>query len=231
MFSLVVPVCNEARIIQNALVHMVTELRSLGQPFEIVVCENGSADGTLDILEKLQGTYEEIRVESLLVPNYGSALRHGILASRYQIAGIANIDFWSLEFLKSAIPRLCDFDMVIGSKNIKGASDKRPLLRRLITRSFMSFLQLSFGFRGTETHGLKAFRRDAIVDIVKLCKADQWLFDTELVLRAERRGLRLREVPVSVKELRQPGYWSLVRRFPITVLGLLRMYRDLRTAP
>ncbi len=63
------------------------------------------------------------------------------------------------------------------------------------------------------------------------CETDGWLFDTELVLRAERLGLRIAEIPVDIREIRQPGYWAIVRRVPEVVAGLLRLRSALSRAP
>lgn len=228
LFSIVVPVSNEATILEDSLSRMLEELKTIGTPFEVVICENGSLDGTFKLAEIMQRLHAEIRVESLPFPNYGLALKRGISVCRYDVIVIFNIDFWSVDFLRVAIAKLDDHDMVIGSKTMKGARDQRPLIRRMITRSFTRFLRICFGFRGTDTHGMKAFRRDAILGILDCCITDRSIFDTELVLRTERRGLRITEVPVHVTELRQPSYWSLLKRVPETVLNLVQMYLALR---
>ena len=64
---------------------------------------------------------------------------------------------------------------------------------------------------------MKAFRREPMVAVSSACETDGWLFDTELVLRAERLGLRIDEIPVDISEIRQPGYWAIVRRVPEVV--------------
>ena len=106
---------------------------------------------------------------------------------------------------------------------MSGAGDHRPAFRKMITRAFNSVLRVCFGFTGTDTHGIKAFRRDALAEVLGQCVTSRSIFDTELVLRAERSGLRIVEVPVEVREIRQPSYWAVVRRLPEVTWNLLRL--------
>ena len=75
----------------------------------------------------------------------------------------------------------------------------------------------------SDTHGVKALRRSSLLAIAEECVTDRSLFDTELVLRAHRAGLRVVEIPVEVHELRQPGYASVFGRTPEAVWNLLRL--------
>src|SRR5438552_3819524 len=84
-------------------------------------------------------------------------------------------------------------------------------------------LRVAFGFRGTDTHGLKALRKARLEPIAAQCVTDRSLFDTELVLRAERAALRVVEIPVDVREIRQPGWWSIAGRAPEAVWNLIRL--------
>jgi glycosyltransferase involved in cell wall biosynthesis len=208
---------------------MLTEFPELGVPFEIVVCENGSTDDTLATLQAYQRRHPEIRVEQLARPDYGEALRHSVSVCSFTYVAMVNVDFWTLDFLRTAVRELATHDVVIGSKIMTGAMDRRPLLRRAITRSFNAFLAIGFGFRGSDTHGMKAMRTAAIAPILPACTSQGWIFDTEMVIRAERAKLRILEVPVHTRELRAPGYWAIVRRVPGVMSNLYRMYTSLRS--
>jgi hypothetical protein len=142
---------------------------------------------------------------------------------------IFNIDFWSVDFATTAVERLAAADLVVGSKVMPGSDDQRPALRRFLTRAFNRMLQAAFGFRGTDTHGMKALRRGSMDRVLARCVTSRSIFDTELVIRAEREGLRIVEVPVEVREIRQPSYWSVARRLPEVCWNLLKLARALRT--
>jgi hypothetical protein len=70
---------------------------------------------------------------------------------------------------------------------------------------------------------MKALRRAALLPIAERCVTDRSLFDTELVLLAERAKLKVVEIPVEVREIRQPGYWSVVRRMPEATWNLAKL--------
>jgi hypothetical protein len=162
--------------------------------------------------------------------DYGLALRHGILQARNDVVIVFNVEFWSLEFVEIALTALHTREMVIGSKSAPGSHDERPALRRLITRTYNLVLHWLWGFDGTDTHGMKAFRRETLAPIVAVCRSSGFVFDTELVLRAQRRGISKIELPTDVRELRAPSTQSLFRRVPGVLANLLRLWRGLREA-
>jgi hypothetical protein len=112
--------------------------------------------------------------------------------------------------------------MVVGSKAMKGASDQRPLLRRAATRIINGMLRVALDFRGTDTHGLKAFTRSALLPIVEACVIDRDLFASELVIRASRADLRVLEIPVRLHEKRPPAI-NLVKRVPNVLRGMAKL--------
>ena len=80
-------------------------------------------------------------------------------------------------------------DLVIGSKLAVGAADERPLFRHAASIAYSTMLKVMLGFRGTDTHGLKAFRRLALLDTVRACLVDKDVFASEFVIRADRGGV------------------------------------------
>ena len=226
--SVVVPVHNEARLVGDAITRMSAALDALGAEFEVLVCENGSTDDTATLVDRLRREDRRIRLERLAAPDYGGAMRQGIQACAHDRVVIFNIDFWCLDFVRDALRLLDGCDLVVGSKVMDGAGDRRPLFRRLITRSFNHVLRAAFGFRGTDTHGMKAFRRSALAEPLEQCVTSRSIFDTELVLRAERAGLRIVEIPVAVREIRQPSYWAVAKRLPEVIWNMFKLAAALR---
>jgi hypothetical protein len=74
-------------------------------------------------------------------------------------------------------------------------------------------LRLLLGFQGTDTHGLKAFRRERLLPVVQACVVDRDVFASELVIRAWRAGLRVLEIPIELREKRKPTV-DLYKRVP-----------------
>jgi hypothetical protein len=110
---------------------------------------------------------------------------------------------------------------------MSGAADARPFVRRLATRTINGLLRVLLDFRGTDTHGLKAFRREALVGTAQRCVVDKDLFASELVIRAQREGIRAVEIPISVAEKRPPSI-QLARRVPRVLRDLARLFYVIR---
>ena len=100
--------------------------------YELIICENGSKDRTLEIAQDLSKVFPQVRQFIVLQPNYGAALELGILKSIGQNIVCFEIDFWDSSFIEIAKVLLNKYDAVIGSKAAKGARDRRPLIRRLL---------------------------------------------------------------------------------------------------
>lgn len=224
--SVVLPAYNEAPFLRQTVETIRDGLRARGLAFEVVVVENGSRDETAELARQLERDHAEVRAISLAEADYGMALRTGLLASRGVQVGLFDVDYYDLDFLDRALDRLGAGDepaVVVGSKRAVGATDTRPALRRLVTATFSSLLKLAFGLTLSDTHGMKAVRRDAVIDLVPACQLNGDMFDTELILRVERAGRVTAELPVVVNETR-PSRTSIVRRGARTVLSLARLF-------
>jgi glycosyltransferase involved in cell wall biosynthesis len=229
--SIVIPVYNEEGILREAVTELLDGLAivrsALSAPeleFEIIIAENGSKDRTAEMAEHLANEMPEVRWFSLGEPNYGKALRRGILEARGRYVICEEIDLCDLDFHRRALEHLRhgDCDMVVGSKAMKGASDARPLFRRAATRVINTMLRVALDFRGTDTHGLKAFERVRLLPIVESCVIDRDLFTSELVIRTGRAGLHVIEIPIKLHEKRPPSI-NLVKRVPNVMRGLAKL--------
>jgi glycosyltransferase AglD len=226
--SVVVPIHNEQAILEQQVTGMCGALQSLGCPYEILLVENGSTDETARICASLHAAHDVVRCVAIPDADYGLALREGILRACHDVIVIFNVEFWSIEFVSIALAALQTRELVIGSKSAPGATDDRPLLRRVITRSYNQCLRIGWGFSGTDTHGMKAFRRSVVAPIAEACRCTGFVFDTELVLRCERAGLKRLELPTDVREIRPPSMRSLFRRVPGVVRNLVTLWTSVR---
>jgi glycosyltransferase involved in cell wall biosynthesis len=227
--SVVIPVYNEASIVTSAAQELCQGLDARGWDYEIVFAENGSRDSTPQILETLARRHPRIRWFHTERPNYGVALKQGILEARGEFVLCDEIDLLDLTFYDAALPLLerQGVDMVIGSKAAKGASDRRPLIRRVATRVHNRLLRATLSFRGTDTHGLKAFRRSRLTPVVNKCVVDMDVFASELVVRAWRDGLEVVEIPIQLHEKRQPSI-HLLRRVPNVLKNVAKLVYVIR---
>jgi glycosyltransferase involved in cell wall biosynthesis len=225
--SIVMPAHNEAGFLTAGVTDVVEGLRRQGETFEVIVVENGSSDTTIDEADKLSAAYDEVRYLSLPDPDYGRALRAGFLESRNDVVVNFDVDYYDLDFLRRAVPLVDgehdnDTVIVVGTKRGAGAVDTRPASRRLVTAVFSTILRTGFGLKVSDTHGVKAMRRLPLVPIVHECRLGTDLFDTELVLRAQRAGLGVDEIGVVVEE-RRPSRSPIWKRIPRSLVGLARL--------
>jgi len=204
---------------------VVEGLRERGDAFELIIVENGSTDGTNGIADSLATSFPEVRVEHRATADYGRALRAGLLTARGDVVVNFDTDFFDLDFLAAAFARVGEPNgpaIVVGTKRGEGATDSRAPLRKLATAVFSTVLRVAFGLYVSDTHGIKAMNRASVEPFARACSFGQDLFDTELILRVERAGLRTAEIPVGVEELR-PARTSIARRVPRTLLGLVKL--------
>lgn len=223
--SIVIPAHNEADLLATTTDAIVRGLRSAGVAFEVWIVENGSTDGTAALAAALAAEYPEVYARNRHEADYGRALRAGFLAATGDVVVNFDTDFYDLEFLRRAAPMVADPAgpvIVVGTKRGRAAHDERAFLRRIVTRVFSGILRLLFGLRVSDTHGVKAMRREPLLPLVEHCRLGADLFDTELVLRAERAGMTTAELPVTVTE-RRPARTSILRRIPRAAWGLLRL--------
>jgi glycosyltransferase involved in cell wall biosynthesis len=211
-------------MLREAVRELCAKLDVIGWSYEVILAENGSSDSTVHLAKRLAAENAHVATFSVDEPNYGKALREGILRARGRWVFCDEIDLCDADFYLRAMDLLAhgDTQMVIGSKAMKGAADARPLLRRAATRVINGMLRLAVDFRGTDTHGLKAFERDALIPIVHCCVIDRDLFASELVVRAGRSGIRIVEIPVRVAEKRRPAI-NLARRVPNVLKNLAKL--------
>jgi glycosyltransferase involved in cell wall biosynthesis len=222
--SIVIPIYNEEGILHSAVVDLRERLSPLGWNYEIILAENGSRDRTVAIAQELSAKYAEVRSLSIGEPNYGKAMKQGILEARGEYVICDEIDLCDADFHARALELLKSrkVDMVIGSKLIAGAEDARPWARHAASLVYTNLLRVSLGFKGTDTHGLKAFRREALIDIVADCLVDRDVFASEFVIRAYRAKVPIEEIPVHIVEKRPPSI-NLLKRVPNVLKNLIKL--------
>jgi glycosyltransferase involved in cell wall biosynthesis len=219
------PAHNEEELLESSVAEVTAGLRARGLSFEVIVVENGSHDATEAIAEKLAAASPEVRLSTLPRADYGRALRTGLQAATGDVVVNFDVDYTDLGFLDAALHRFGEPDppaIVVGSKRAPDARDERSWPRRLVTGVFAAVLRIGFGLRVSDTHGMKALDRERVLALAEACHSDGELFDTELILRAERAGLGVEALPVTVSE-RRPSRTSITRRAGRTLVGLARL--------
>jgi glycosyltransferase involved in cell wall biosynthesis len=227
--TVVIPVYNEEGILRGSVLELQEKLRRFEWSYELLLCENGSRDRTIEIGKELEAAHPEVRMLSVGTPNYGLAMKAGILAARGRYVICDEIDLCDTEFYARAMALLerSDTELVVGSKAMVGSNDQRPLFRRAATRIYNGMLRVVCHYGGTDTHGLKAFRRDALLETARRCQLDRDVFASEFVIRAHREGKKVVEIPFAVREKRPPSI-NLVKRVPHVVKSVAKLAISVR---
>jgi len=222
--SIVLPAHNEIALLGSTVVNLVSGVSERGLSFEIIIVENGSRDGTLRLAHLLAAQLPQVRVITQPKGDYGAALEAGIAAATGRAVATFDVDFYDLSFLDQALDHIerNGAGLVVASKRAPGADDRRPLSRRALTWAFASTLHALLSLEVSDAHGMKLIDRAELAPIAAQATFRDSVFDVELVLRAERAGVTVVEIPVAVSE-RRPPRTSIWRRSARTALDLLRL--------
>jgi glycosyltransferase involved in cell wall biosynthesis len=197
--DVMIPVYNE----EGALTRSVAVLRDfleehLALSWRIVIVDNGSVDRTLEVAQSLSQQYDDVACIHLDQKGRGRALRKSWLESDADIVSYMDVDLSTrLDAFPELVRSLDEWDIAIGSRLVPGATVGRSLKREIISRCYNLLIKVMFlpGFSDAQC-GFKAARRDVVKDVVPLTRDNEWFFDTELLLLAERKGYRVKEIPV-----------------------------------
>jgi len=210
--SIVVPIHNEAKVLKMNTERLRKYLDENMADYEIILCENGSLDATPEIAESLADKFECIECLHLPERGLGEALRTGIGAASNEKVIYYPIDLSiDLGFIPESARLLEVFDVVLGSKRMAPGLDGRPVVRRLPSSAFHGMVRALFGVDFTDTTCVKAYRRDAILPLMERVPPSSGVYETELLAEAEKSGLYVAELPVSVEE-RRPSREALLRK-------------------
>lgn len=224
--SVIIPVYNEELLLKAAVEKSLQWTRAHTQKAEIIIAENGSTDATATIADELAAHHAEIVVLHLPEANFGKAFRAAVRQARFEITILLNADWIDTDFMAQVLPLLEVSDMVVGSKTLDPTADHRPYIRKLLSKLLTTIIRIAFRFRGSDSHGLKAFQTKKLQPIINDCQSLE-IIETELLLRAQWSGLRIVEVPVSIEELRPPRL-SVLKRCGIVARELWLLHHALR---
>jgi len=221
-FSVVLPVFNEEEIIEESINSILSICSRTNLDYEIIISENGSIDNTLSIAEKICNNYSEVILISSKTPNYGQALRDGFFKAHNQIIISFDIDYYSETFLKQALTLEDNYVALTASKRMMLSNDGRKFIRKIATNIFVSILKILFNTSLSDTHGMKALKKEVVNKYIYDVVSTQDIFDTELLLRIERGGFKIKEIPAIVNEIR-PSVSVIYKRIPRTIKSLLKL--------
>ena len=199
--SVIFPAYNEVDKIEGAVDRTIGILDKITTSYEIIIAEDGSTDGTDKIAKNLAEKLEPVKhLHSDVRLGRGGALKNAFKNSSGKIIAYMDVDLATdIEQLDELIGGIKEgYDFATGSRMLPESRTKRPWKRSTASRGY-NFLIRTLLRSKIHDHqcGFKSFKRESLFDLLDEIKAQHWFWDTELLVRAQRKSYRIKEFPVN----------------------------------
>ena len=198
--AIILPAYNEARRLEDTVERVIAEMNGIAIPYEIVIAEDGSRDGTDAIARTLAGRYAGVKhLHSAERSGRGRALNRSFAATSADIVIYCDVDLATdTRHIRQLIDAIRGgYDVATGSRLMRESDVERPANREIASRGYNCLVRLVLGSRLHDHQcGFKAFNRRTIAPLLPEVRDTHWFWDTELLVRAQRKGLKVLEFPV-----------------------------------
>ena|SRR3989344_7578472 len=205
--SIIIPAYNEEKRLPKTLKEIDEYLKRQNFDYEIIVASDGSKDKTAGVVKNLQTQIKNLRlIDNKENHGKGYVTRQGLLEAKgdYRIFTDAD-NSTSIDQIEKILPEFeKNFDIVIGSRDIKGAvlDPPQPVQRRITGELFKLFRKIVIGLWGIQDTqcGFKGFTKKVVEDVFPKCLIDRFAFDPEILVLAKKKGYKIKEIPVLWKD-------------------------------
>lgn len=227
--SAVIPVFNDRDALLHAIPASIKAIGAITEKFELIIAEDGSTDGSTDVVRDWEVRDSRVRLmhadERL---GRGKALERAFTAANGEIICYYDVD---LATGMDHLPALIDairggYDIATGSRLMPGSDAVRTPSRSIASRGYNLLVRLILKSRIHDHQcGFKAFSRSRLLSLLPGVRAPHWFWDTEVLVRAQRKGFRILEIPV----IWRPGMKTTVRKNDVVLMGsdIIRLWWQL----
>lgn len=199
--SVILPAYNEAKRMRDTVDITAKTLKEITPSFEIIIAEDGSTDGTADIAAELSQTYEYVKhLHSDARQGRGKALNRAFKFASGDILCYIDVDLATdMKHLRELIDaiRYEGYDFSTGSRMMPESDVKRPLKRGFASKGFNLFTRTLLRSKLYDHQcGFKGFKREPLFKLLDFVEDEHWFWDTELLVRAQHTGYKVKEFPV-----------------------------------
>jgi glycosyltransferase involved in cell wall biosynthesis len=206
--TVVLPALNEADIIEQTVTQISQALKNYGCSYEIIIAEDGSTDGTdkkaAELSQKLSYV-RHLHGEKRL--GRGKALKNSFKQSKGNVLIYMDVDLATdLKHLSQLIDAVTveGYQLATGSRMMNQSRVKRTFTRGLASKTYNFMVRLVLGSKVKDHQcGFKAFQREPLLPLLDEVEANHWFWDTETIVRAERKGYKVKEIPVEWRSTRE----------------------------
>jgi hypothetical protein len=213
--SVVLPAYNEVDYLQPAMEKTIQTLNQFAQSYEVIIAEDGSTDGTAERAEELSQKNPKVRhIHREKRLGRGTAINNAFKQSSGEVMVYMDLDLATdLKYLKPLVEAIIveGYDFSTGSRMLRESKAKRTTSRSML---------------GSKLHdhqcGFKAFKKEPLMQIIDKVEATHWFWDTEIMVRAQRTGYKVKEIAVEWKSGKDTKVnlakdsWSMFRQ----IMGL-----------
>jgi glycosyltransferase involved in cell wall biosynthesis len=195
----VIPVYNEERDLEWSVENVLKVCKKNYKNFEILIADNASTDQTPEIAKKLSKKYKPVKYIHLDKKGRGRALKKAWSTTDSEIMCYMDVDLsTNLKFLKPLTDAIEEgYDISFGSRHKKGSEVDRSVKREILSRGYNLILKLILKVQFNDAQcGFKAINRKVLKEIISTIDNNEWFLDTELLVKGERWGYKLKEIPV-----------------------------------
>lgn len=203
--SIIIPTRNEEKIIQKNLTKIyefVSQSNTIND-FEIIICDK-SEDATPTIVKDLAIKLPKIKYLRVEKIGIGAGLKAGVDYAHFEILMLYDMDMgWTVDIIESTVKEIINgYDIVYGSRYAKDSNTDRPLKRRIFSTGYYILVRFLFGIKIRDWNANRACRKSTIMKFRNKLEDNTGFFHTELAIYGKRCGLRMKEIPASVNDLR-----------------------------
>jgi uncharacterized protein (TIRG00374 family) len=197
----VLPAYNEAAQIEKTVLTTAETLSRITDCFEIIIAEDGSTDGTDKIASRLSKQYTYvIHLHSDERQGRGKALNRAFKAASGEVLCYIDVDLATdMKYLEKLVRAVSEggYDFATGSRMMPESDAKRPFKRELASRGYNFLVRFLLRSKLYDHQcGFKAFKRKPLFELIGEIKNQHWFWDTELLVRAQKKGYKIKEFPV-----------------------------------
>ncbi len=199
--SLVLPAYNEVDYLQPAVEKTIQALSAFVDSYEIIIAEDGSTDGTAERAEELAQKTPHVRhIHREKRLGRGTALNNAFKKSSGEVLVYMDLDLATdLKYLKPLVEAITVevYDFSTGSRMLAESKAQRSFRRSLSSKSYNFLVRTLLGSKLRDHQcGFKAFKRQPLLELIDSVEATHWFWDTELLVRANQRGFKIKEIAV-----------------------------------
>jgi hypothetical protein len=223
--SFILPAFNESENLRQMVKRVERILKKYSVGYEIIISEDGSTDGTDDLAREMVFKHANLKtLQNKKRLGKGRAIKNACKTAKGEIVIFSDVNpIIDESFIKNLLTKNTDdYDICIASRLLPTSDVKRSRIRHLFSFSYSLLVRLLFNTRIRDFQcGFKAFKRTVIPHIIKV-KNDEWFWDTEMLISAERKGFKIFEIPVRWVE-KGPSKYKLLENSLYMMKNLIKL--------